>query len=456
MRVTLSRLLAAGLALLACSAHPQATERSLDFATGHAWAGLGTQVWLQQTQPEAVQMLRDMNARYARIALLPNRLPVDRLQPGMTVAQIAPVLAAAIEPKHAQQVDAYRDLAARLSLRTHLVFWHMPEEWEDTRQQKAGSHPSAHFARDDRIGDWANLAVACMAWLRGRGIVLDAVELTNEPHGAWDTKFTPAQYADLVLKARVAMDAAGLEGVKIDGPGTGVRNFDEFREALEARHAMPALGYITAHAYQSAEQMADGSATGYAGFLGQGRFGPIVITEFGVKKHNADEAGAEGDLDLASPRYAVNAAAEALLLIGRGATSAFYWQLQDRESSKKEHGLLDPAGRRRPVAAAVAALFGHLPPGGTAAAAVGGPARVPVEGVLVDGQVHLLMANLTDVAQPIVVRLAGAGAPRQAVGGQAGYAAAGPPAAALTGAAMQGGVFRGTLAPRSVASVVLP
>ena len=78
-----------------------------------------------------------------------------------------------------------------------------------------------------------------------------------------------------------------------------------------------------------------------------------------------------------------------------------------------------------------------------------------VEGVLVEGQVHLLMANLTDAPQRVTVRLTGPLTMRKAVGGQDGFTEQGGAAPALGEASVQGGVFRGTRAPRSVASVLL-
>lgn len=450
--------LAVGAALCAATpAAPAAEGQSLmvDFAAGHPWFGLGAQVWLQPPQPAAARMLHDMNARFARISLVPNQLPVDRLQPGMPVERILPLLDELAAGPHRERLAEYRDLAHQQQLRTHLVFWHPPEEWLDARAHKAASHGESHLARSDRLADWARLSTACMVWLERFGIPLDAVELTNEPQGAWDARFTPEQYAELVVDARREMDAAGLRHVRIEGPGTGVRNAGAYLAALQARHALPALGYVTAHAYQPVEQMADGTAPGYDDFLGHGAYGPIIVTEFGVKKHNGDDPQAAQDLDLESPRYAVTAAAEGLVLLGRGASSAFYWQLQDRPSSKKAHGLLDPAGRRRPVAEAIATLFGHVPAGGTLAAATGGSSRVPVEGVLVDGKVHLLMANLTDAPQRVTVRFTGPLPPRHAVGGQDGFSEQGGPGRQLPDAGVQDGVFHGTLPPRAVASVLL-
>ncbi len=451
---------ALALALLAAVAAPAGAADeaplTLDFTQAHPYAGLGAQLWLQPPQPAATQMLRDMNAQFIRISPTPKFL-ADDVQPGMTLAQVEQALAAAETPAHLQRLAELRELVASLHLRVHLVFWHMPEAWEDSAQKKAASKKSSHYARSDRIDDWARVVTASILQLEKHGIDPAAVELTNEPHGAWDVQYTPEQYADLVLAARHTLDAAGLQRVRIDGPGVGLRNFDDFLRGLEAKHATASLGFVTGHAYQPPEQMADPATPGYASFLGRGRYGPVYITEFGVKKHNGgpDDAVAAHDLDLESPRYAVAASAEALMLLGHGASAIFYWQLQDRETSKKEHGLLDPAGRKRPVALAVQALFGHAPAGGLTVAATGGDPLVPVEGVLVDGQVHLMMANLTDTPRPIVARFAGLLAPRRAVGGEDGFLEQGGRGPALEGVALKDGVFRATLAPHAVAAVLL-
>jgi len=307
----------------------------------------------------------------------------------------------------------------------------------------------------ERIADWANLITADLLYLTRLGIEPAGVELTNEPQGAWDLKYEPEQYAELVLRARQAMDAAGLQRVRIDGPGTGLRNFKAFAKGLKSRNAMPALGWLTAHAYQSPEALANNDTPGVEEFLGRGQLGPIIITEFGVKKHNADdEEAAARDVDVDSSEYALQTAAESLMLLGKGATSVIYWQLEDFNWSKKKHGMLDENSRRRPVAAAVQALFGKVPGSGSLVAGTGGPATVPAEALQADGRVYVLLVNTTAQPQQVTAHFSGV-APRRSVGAASGFVDRALSSSALTGVTLKDGVLRATLAPRSAASVEL-
>ena len=445
------------LAFCCCLLGPaQAAEVALrfDFGQAHPFDGVGAQVFLNAPNPdEGARMLRDMNAQLVRVALL-QKYPADKLGTGnLSLARAGEILTESETPALRRNLAEFKAMVDAQHLRVHLIVWHMPEAWEDVKQKKAASHKESHIARADRIPDYVNLVTAQLLFLRRAGLAIEAIELTNEPQGAWDLKYEPGDYADLVLQARRAMDAAGLQAIRIDGPGTGLRNFEAFLKGLQKRGALGALGFITAHAYQSPQKLADDATPGVAEFLGKGRFGPIVITEFGVKKHNGDDEEAADDLDVDSPAYALAASAEALQLLARGASSVIYWQLEDSARSKKLHGLISEDGRRRPVAAAVQALFGKVPGHGTLTAGQGGPALLPATAIKADGRLFLLLVNATDAPQQIVARFDGVTAPTS-IGARSVWAApgAGEP---LAGASVSGGQFRATLAPRALASVEL-
>jgi len=449
--------LAWALALPAGPARAEAeVPLAFDLTRAHAFTGIGAQTWLNPAHPgEAAALLRDMHAQVLRLSVLP-KMDAAALGPGpLSLAQARERLEAATTAEQRGRVAALRQLAEQQHLRLHLVFWAMPEHWAEARDRKAGKKKVAHLANMDRVPDYVNLITAELMMLRQAGLTVEAVELTNEPQGAWDTKYEPDQYAELVLQARRRFDEQGLQAVRIDGPGTGLRNFAEFERGLRAKGALGALGFMTAHVYQSPEQLARDETPGVAGFLGQGRIAPIMITEFGVKKHNDEDAElAAADTDVDSPSYGLQTAAESLQLLGKGAQSVIYWQLEDLNFTKKKHGMLDAAGRRRPVAQAVQALFGGVAGQGRLVGAEGGPALLPATAVLADGRVWLLMANATGQAQSVNARVQGAGALR-ALGAHRAWAGGLSPEAALQGLSWRDGVLRATLAPGAVVSVEL-
>jgi len=462
MSTRLPRLVAA-LTLLSLGAvfalRPQAEALvDLDFDAAHDFLGIGAQMWARQGAAQGQQqLLRDMNAQFVRVSIEPeSKNRQGEFPPGQSVERYYEIVSRSFGTNHERNIRDFRNIIEPLRIKTHLIYWHMPEEWMQAVDRKAGSKKHAHLAVDARIPDYANLLTAELMWVtRQGGIQPYAVELTNEPQGAWGCKYTPEQYAELVQDTRKSLDAHGLQGVRIEGPGTGVRNFPEFLPALRSRGALKDLALITAHAYQTPQEMDQPGTAGYSEFLGRGQYGQIIMTEFGVKKHGADDAdsSAGADLDVSSHDYGLATGAESLKLLGRGASGLIYWQLQDFGFSKKEHGALDEAGRRRPVASALQALFGHIPAPARTAAGVGGIGEVPVEGFTANGRVFVAMANLSGAPQRINVRVRGATV--HGVAGIDGFANGKLANDVVTGAVVSGGAFSGTIAPRSLATVAL-
>jgi O-glycosyl hydrolase len=454
------RIAAAGLSLVAACAILALPARadssvSIDFAGAHNFAGIGAEVQMKGDHcPDESQLLRDMNAQFVRLSIIPSMKAKQDIPTGQSVEQYYQLIQGMIPPKLANNIQTLRSTLEPLHIKPHIVFWHMPEVWESAEQKKAGKKKEAHMAVDARIPDWANLLTAQLLWITKQGIEPYAVELTNEPQGAWDTRYTPEQYADLVLATRRALDAHGLQRVRIEGPGTGVRNFPEYMQGLRAKNAQGSLAFITAHAYQTPQQMDDPRTAGYGEFLGHGQYGEIVVTEFGVKRHNAEDVeAAAADLDVGSHEYGLATGAESLKLLGKGASSVIYWELTDVADNPKKHGAIDAACRRRPVGYALQTLFGKVSAPSKTVAGVGGPPDVPVQAFTANGRVWLLMANLSDSPQKVSARITGA-SPRS-VAGVDGFMNGAMASNALTGAAITGGTFTGTLAPRALASVTL-
>ncbi|HJV72011.1 hypothetical protein [Ideonella sp.] len=465
-------LAAAGLAGAA-----QAAEVTLDFdfAQAHDYLGFGTQVWLQGDRgggggggggakrggggggndEAGWQLLKELNARFVRVSLIP-KITFDQLRPGMSVEQLTEVLQRNDNPAQRERLAAFNRRLREMNIQPVLIFWRMPEPWAEKRAQRAGSKQQAHFAKREHLGDYANLVTAQMAWLQRQGVQAAAVELTNEPQGAWDTKFEREDYAALVQKTRAAMDANGLQAWPIAGPGTGISNFDHYIGGVVNANAAKAMGYASAHVYLTPEVLAERASPGMASFLGRGKFGPILITEFGVKKHNEDDPQVQSDLEVTSPAYALQAASTAAMLLGQGAGGLIYWQLQDFSWNKKPHGLLSEDGERRPVAFAMKALFGGVPAGAKAVGARSPRADLPAVALQAGGKSYVMLVNRSAQPQTVTARLQGGAKDCGAVVRVDAYSTGGADArTAVRNASAQACTLKAELQPGTVATVVL-
>ncbi len=471
LRWRLLRRAIAGLAAAGLAATVGAAEVALDFdfAQAHDFLGFGTQVWLRgerggpgargradgPADEAGWQLLKELNARYVRVSLIP-KITFDQLRPGMSVEQVLDVLERNDNAAQRERLAAFNRRLQGLGIQPVLIFWRMPEPWVDKRAQRAGSKQQAHFARPERIADYANLITAQMVWLQRQGVRAAAVELTNEPQGAWDTKYEREDYAALVRKARAAMDAHGLKAWPIAGPGTGIPNFDHYIGGLVDARATADLGYVSAHVYLKPEVLADRASPGMASFLGRGRFGPVLITEFGVKKHNDDDPRADDDLDVTDPAYGLQAASTAAMLLAEGAGGLIYWQLQDFSWNRKPHGLLSEDGERRPVAGAMKALFGGVPAGARAVGAHQRRSELPAVALQAEGKSYVMLVNRSAQVQSVTARLqGGSGACGAVLRVDAWQAGGADPRSAVRNASAQACTLKAELQPGTVATVVL-
>ncbi len=449
------------LALSGAVMHPAMAadaDVSFDFAAAHTFSGIGTQVWANTRHPaQSVELLRDINARFVRVSLVPE-IPEGQLSTNMSVEQLSALIDRADSPQQRQNFSQLNDRLKQLGIQPVVIVWRMPKPWMSVRQKKSGPRKEAGLADPARIQDYANYVVAQQLYLQRMGFRPAALELTNEPQGTWDTQYKPADYADLVLKARATLDRYGLNNLRIAGPGTGIRNFDDFYAALRANGAARNLGYISAHVYQTAKQLTDPSTRGVESFLGRGKAGPIMITEFGVKKHfdDPDSDVDDNDLDVDSNAYALATVAGGLRLLGLGASAAIYWQLEDFSWSKKLHGLMSDTGQRRPVASAMQTAFGKVPTEATTTvAARGAPDDVAMQAFAGGGKLVLVMANTTNQPQRVNARFSSLPRAPSAIDSAETYTGSGPANAPLRGAALVGGVLQATVAPGSVTAIVM-
>ncbi len=440
------------------SAHAAEAGISFDFGNAHPFTGIGAQVWSNSPRPgEVATLLRDINARYVRVSLTPH-IPEEELSTNMTVEQISALIDRADAPKQRENIADFRERMGKMGILPVLVVWRMPKPWTSMQNKKAGAHNKAVFADPQRIGDYANYIVAQMLYAQKLGIRAHAIELTNEPQGAWDTKFEPRDYAELVLKSRAAMDRYGLNQVRIAGPGTSLQNFDEYYSALRASGASRNIGYLSAHVYHLPAQLMDQGTPGVQSFLGKGGAGPIMITEFGMKQHIGDrEANIEaGDLDVNTPEHGIASVSSSLILLGKGASSVIYWQVEDPEWTKKFHGMISQSGQRRPVAHALQTAFSRVPNESTVTVAgQGAPQGVVTEAFSGDGKLAVVMVNESPEPRRITAKFNGLQRMPASVESAEMYVSGGSPKASLQGASLANGVLETTVPGRAVASIVM-
>jgi len=441
----------------ACLAPAQAApgDISFDFANSHPYLGFGTQVWLNNKDTRAAsKMLQDLNARYVRVSLTPKIL-LSQLKPDLTVEQASALIKANDNPEQRERFTAFRDQMKALNIEPVLIFWKMPEPWVETKNKRAGQKAQSNFAKPEFFDAYVNTIVAQMLYSTQLGIAPAAVELINEPHGAWATKFSDEEYATLALKARATMDRYGLQKIRIAGPGANLKNFDHFIGGLKAKNALGTIGFASAHVYTTPDKLADSRQGDLGSFVGRGKFGPVMITEFNVKGNDEDSPLASEKRDNATPAFGLAAGADAVLLIGHGASALIYWQLQDFNWQKRNLGMISDSGERRPVAQVMQALFSALPRGGKAVGTQTGVANLYATALQEGDKTYLMLANLNDKPQAVNASFKGGTDRCGSVERITGYAMNGEAASALKGASARNCQFQGTLAPGSVATVVL-
>ena len=181
-----------------------------------------------------------------------------------------------------------------------------------------------------------------------------------------------------------------------------------------------------------------------------------MITEYGNRKPSGR---GDGDLaddgDVASPAYALQTAAKSVLLLGHGASGLLFWQLQEFNWNKRSHGMLSESGQRHPVAHAMAALFGPVPPG----ARVVGPAQpsglLHTVALQSAERSYLMVVNRSDAAQDWEARLAGGHRQCNRVAGVSAYPAAADGKPVLRDLSVQGCVLKARVPAGTVATVTL-
>ena len=319
--------------------------------TQQTFGGMGTQIWGYASDLKTLEKgLIGLNIRTVRI---------ENTQESATDSQMA----------------ATRALTDALG-----VAW-MPMVWS-----APSSFGSDQLSDVDGFARW--WAAQVVVW-SDAGREPATIELMNEPDsgGKWSTGITPAQYSDLVIATRAALDKAGFSHVGIVGPGATAFNYSHSsREMVLAMtpEAVDAIAAWSSHAWDDGAVCDGGAACvsttwrdlsdAIATKDPDGTL-PIWVTEYATKQ--TDLPGGEWPLpDLNgtfnatwSPAYAVRLFENTLAHLNNGVSVPFLWQLMDEPTEvydkDKAWGVLGLGGEEKPAWGALAPLCSALPVGGS-------------------------------------------------------------------------------------------
>lgn len=418
----LARLLAPLLPLfagwLATPPRARADDLTLALNRPHPFAGLGVEIWPGSDHvAERDALMAALHVRFVRVGL-GWKLPASAFEGDRSVAALRARIAAAANPHADARVRALGLEMRRAGIAVHGVFWSMPDAWKTPLAPWRGM--TRFQAQPSHLQDYANWIAAQLLAARDLGLVPQAIELTNEPNGAWNERISPADYDALVVRTRGTLDREGLSEIGIEGPGTSqIYQMAPYLEALFDSGTIRQLSAVTMHDYDTIKLPEPAGLAGLPpALLARIPPKPIFVTEFSSAAprwnrppYDAGPGQPPGKRTATdSDAFGAAVAGEALRLISDGANAVFNWQLQDPPWAKVSNGLLDGSGRRRPAAAALLAAFGAVPPGASAIPVRGASPGLGAVGFRSGTELIVDLANLENSPRPVrITGLAAAG-----------------------------------------------
>lgn len=443
-------------------AAPGPATVTFDLGQAHRFSGFGGQVWpAEEHKSIRRQVYHELNVRFVRLGNLarPNGTP---LRSGAPVPELLAALRnAQVSTRTRAAAHSLAEELRSMKIAVHLVVWEMPPEW---RTEKSGPDGRPKRMADTaHLADYANYVTAQVLYARALGFDVIFCELTNEPNGAWNTRWEPNQYARLVEAARRAFDGNGLQSVGIEGPGTSnERTAPPFFDALDTTGAAASLAAYSVHVWDSRFQRDPvGLTEAFRSSLGRMKFPrPLHVTEFGNLNSRWSEppyrAGPEqraaGPNSVDTGDYGVALAGSALKLIGDGAERVTVWQLQDLPWGRGSMGLIDLQGNLRPSVAALATFLRLVP---QPARVVAGSPELPevvAAAFALSGRTVVALGNVSGAARQIRISLHGTPPPRR-IEDRSQFAASGGDT--LPDAAIADGLLLLKLPPNAIAAVAV-
>lgn len=294
----------------------------------------------------------------------------------------------------------------------------------------------------NNVSAFSSWWVSHVADLYAHGIPIEYIEEMNEPDswGAWSTGISYTNFNLLMIQMRADLDAAGLTGVGLIGPGpASIWEFPNYANAMTAPGNASIAGWST-HAWGS-----DGAWSGDGG-AGAGQYTqdtfvnnfivhadnqnpsiPKFVTEYsthertfhGVTYPNGDSYGT-WDPGKTFPYYSVTNSMpyaarvyeNTLGILNSGAQAPFIWQANDEPtetitgSKRKAWGLIDLWGQPKPVYLALKTLYPKIPVGAQVVTPPNQSASPLYKGIYKDGtRIVVGVANDTPSLQTGTVEL---------------------------------------------------
>ena len=357
-------------ALFGCILVPSAAAQEnlvFDFSSPKKFAGLGVELWpVTDHQTERDALLHDLHFKFVRVGFTTNLLE-EQLKNHMSVAALTAAITKAADDNQTAVYSRLHDEISQLHVGLDLAFWQVPSVWCIGDSDGAVTH---NRISPDHIQDYANWIVAHLLYAKRLRLLPKTIEMINEPDTTSSTEFTPEQYDALLFAVRATLDRNGLSTVGIAGPGVGsASTVEAYTQVLERTGHISLLTKLSWHDMDTVKRPEPAGFTGVPmGLLARAHHLPIAITEFSNASPQWDrlpyDSGpkARGQNNAAdSPDFAVSVAAEALKLTADGADSLYYWHSEDSAFTQDAFGLLNEAGERKPIAAALQMLSEHIP-----------------------------------------------------------------------------------------------
>lgn len=323
----------------------------------------GVQVWPSSLAESAssVRYLIDLNPSDLRFSIGPNwrrQPPLDR---DINDRDLDARVAAGFDTTKglARQIENLRATQIALKARLHLIVWEPPPMPGEAAPSTAAV-PAWRTLASENVALAARFQVAHLKALAAMGVVVDAMEVSNEPDGAWNIRISPADYAALIRAIRSEAARRKVALPKIYGPGASsaaaTRTF--FADPKTGKAILAAVDVLSLHVWDDKaghDRFAEFDRL-LADLKRLGPLPPIAVTEYGLAKPDPSAAGDRmnvtkrvADSIAFAPSYPPASLRDLLRLYGDRVETVLYWEFQDQSWSSGLFGLLGTDGRPKPI-----------------------------------------------------------------------------------------------------------
>lgn len=257
------------------------------------------------------------------------------------------------------------------------IHFDLPYHWR-------GGEDSNQFL-SKHIEDFARFNTAHLVYLRKHGVLVDYIELANEPDGDWNGRIEPDDYARLVKLSDELLEKHGFGEVKLLGPGLTFLTLHDlappYFDALEKVGVHHLDGWST-HIWDEVEFNASLPEFTYGIWkpflertkeLDPKRKMPIFVTEYssdvtefdGVQRPSPRDQITDTVVD--TWPHAVRVIANSITNLNRGANALVLYRLTNTHWHKTGWGMVQPISETefqpKPVYGAVVMALSTLPVG---------------------------------------------------------------------------------------------